>query len=119
MTIIGFAHAAELCQIVIQGVALAACHVIFVDDMLDVADGLVQFAFVEAAALPFPGKVAEIVFGMIETPAVAARKMPTSIRTVQIAMNTVDERGDGTRFVPPVFVPAVLSLRKSAACEKR
>ena len=74
VVVVSLAHTAELIQIVPQGVAVRSAQVIVVDHVLDVGNGIVQFALVETAAVvPVFGEFMQLLFGVIQPVAVPPR----------------------------------------------
>jgi hypothetical protein len=117
VAIVRLAHIAKLCEIVIERIALSSGQVIVVHHMLDAANRLIEFALIESSSIPLSSEVAKLALGMIETLPVSVRDVPSSVSTIQIAVHTIDDGGNGTRVIDPPR--AVLCLRQTSENQKR
>src|SRR5579863_8137961 len=100
MTIVGFAHPPELRCIVVESTPSLRWQVVVVQDMLDGADRVIQFALVELPFAPFLGKFPKLLFCVIQTITVGVRKVPSAVSMVQIFVDSINQRVDTTGTVP-------------------
>jgi hypothetical protein len=91
VTVVSVPQMAKLADIGRQGVPLPASQTVFIEHVLDRADGVIEIAPVEMAVIPVSREVAEIVLGVVEAVAVAWVEIPDGIAMVQVLMHVVDE----------------------------
>src|SRR5580658_4907517 len=99
VTIVGFAHLAQLIHIGPQGVAFGAGQMIGVEHMLNGSDRVAQIAFVEFSFVPLLGELAELLSRFIEPFPFVAGKLPDIVAMVQIHLNLIDQRVNLFRIV--------------------
>src|SRR5271154_1148546 len=91
---------------------------IVIEDMLDGRNSMIQLPFVEVAFSPMLGEFTQLLFGAVQSAAVAAVYLPHCIAMVEVRVNPVNQRGNGIGLVGSARL-AVLGLSQSSKSRQR
>ena len=120
MIVVSLAHGAQLVYVGVECRAIPGRHMVAIEHMLNGCDGAVQFALIEAPAIPLAREIAQLLFGIVQTAAIAPCEHPSAlIRTVEVGVHAIDGRRNRIRRISIVGTVAAGRGRRLAILRER